>query len=101
LVLLTPVGLVRTYHVEFKNKLLYDTGILSESMVEEVVRKRLQSGQLPFKPKEPVGSEVAAHRKQEDAAKAPALSVNRPDIQFKNFVVSFGFLAHQAQWLID
>ncbi|KAH6671411.1 Alpha/Beta hydrolase protein [Halenospora varia] len=42
-VLLAPSGLIRDYHFGWQSKLLY-TGILSESVIERIVRKRLTSG---------------------------------------------------------
>ena len=44
LILLAPAGLVRSQHINRANKFLYSAGLVPETLVERIIRKRLQGG---------------------------------------------------------
>lgn len=92
LVLLAPAGLVREDRLTFTNKFLYNTGLVSEKTLENVVRRRLQRGDPPVKPKEvsseaPVTQELPKE-KLGAVPQAPVLSRARPGITVANIIVS-------------
>ena len=53
LILLAPGGLVRPHRFTLSNKLIYDSGLLSERLTEWIVTRRLKSGALPIAPSKP------------------------------------------------
>ena len=85
LVLLAPAGLVRNHRIAFTNKLLYNTGLLSEDSIESIVKKKLQRGDPPTKASV---TEKLHEEKQKELSEAPILSRNRPGISVANVVVS-------------
>lgn len=92
LVLLAPAGLVREDRLTFTNKFLYNTGLISEKTLENVVRRRLQRGDPPVKAKEvsseaPVTEELPKE-KLGAVPQAPVLSRARPGITVANIIVS-------------
>ena len=85
LVLLAPGGLIRKEHHTLTNKVLYHTGLITETIVEKIVKSRLKGGDTPtkvtppkeaFTPAAPVTGEVPV----EKPTKAPELSRARPGI---------------------
>ena len=44
LILLAPAGLLRAHHVNRTNKFLFSTGLVPETVLERIIRKRLQGG---------------------------------------------------------
>lgn len=90
LVLLAPAGLVREDRVTLTNKFLYNTGLLNETTLEGIIKKKLQRGDQPTR-----ATQVSADAplteespKEKLGAQAPVLSRARPGITITNIVVS-------------
>lgn len=87
LILLAPAGLVRAQHINRTNKLLYSTGLVPESVLEHVIRKRLQAGPsaaVPVKPAEESKKTTAADAVTEEIPKYP----DEKGASFNNAVLS-------------
>ena len=92
LVLIGPGGLVRKERVTFLNKFLFDTGLVPETLVEYIIKRRLQRGDPPIGPKKispaaPVTAELP-EEKLGAKPKSPDLSRARPGMTVSNVVVS-------------
>ena len=89
LILLAPGGLVRTGHINFTNKLIYDYGLLNKGVLEKVVTRRLQSGAPPITPRKPPpsGDSPAANEATKSIGVPPLPLSNRyPDIDLTSVV---------------
>jgi len=92
LVLLAPAGLVRENRVTLMNNFLYNTGLINETTLEGIIKRRLQRGDPPTKLKKvsaeaPVTGELPKE-KLGAVPQAPVLSRARPGITIANIVVS-------------
>ena len=92
LVLLAPAGLVREDRVTATNKFLYNTGLLSENALEDIIKRKLRRGDPPTKAtkisaEEPVAAELPPE-KLGAVPQAPVLSRARPGITIANLIVS-------------
>lgn len=128
LILLAPAGLVRAQHINRANKFLYSTGLVPESVLEHIIRKRLQAGPsaaVPVRPAEE-SKKTAADAVTEEIPKFPdekgatfddaVLSKSRPRVTvaaavawqtqyhegfIKSFISSIRYgpiLNQQAEW---
>ena len=94
LVLLAPGGLIRQNRILLLNKILYNTGLISETTLERIVMRRVRSGDLSIridpKKKQTMGSAVAGEipqERKEDASDQPTLSRIRPEVKIVGVVV--------------
>ena len=98
LILLAPAGLVRKERVTLLNKLIYNTGLIPEFMLERIIQKRLERGDPPIKAKDiPPAAQIAEELPQEKpgaAAKVPILSKARPNATIPNIIVSMSSHIH-------
>lgn len=91
LVLLAPSGLVRESRVTLMNKILYNSGLINETTLESIIKKKLQRGDPPTKAKEvsaeaPMTEELPKE-KLGAVPQAPVLSRARPGITITNIIV--------------
>ncbi|KAI9795450.1 MAG: hypothetical protein M1835_005784 [Candelina submexicana] len=94
LVLLAPSGLIRPKHISSTSKFLYSTGILPESVLQWLVKRRLRGGQLnasPVKDEESAGVgdavEEEAPQGSGPAIAAAPMSKSRPHVEIQGAVV--------------
>lgn len=87
LILLAPAGLVRAQHINGTNKFLYSTGLVPETVVEHIIRKRLQGGPsaaVPIRTSEESKKTSAADAVTEEIPKFP----DERGASFNNAVLS-------------
>lgn len=115
LVLLAPAGLVRAEHFTLSNKFFYNTGLINETMLEGIIKKRLSRGDPPTKATPPKIVADAAPAIEEVPEKnlgvtpdLPELSRARPGITVPKVVVSDSYvitlnqiLTSKQAWQID
>ncbi|KAL2040155.1 hypothetical protein N7G274_007058 [Stereocaulon virgatum] len=53
LILIAPAGLIRAEHFSWTNKLLYNTGLINETTLEQIIARRLRTGDPPTQPGKP------------------------------------------------
>ena len=70
LILIAPAGLVRTEHISTSSKILYSAGIIPESILEKIIKGRLQAG--------PQSASAVSVKEKKSAADAP-ISAEVPD----------------------
>lgn len=92
LILLAPAGLVRKEKITLLNRFLYNTGLVPETTLEAIVKKRLQRGDPPVKTKEvspsaPVTGEMPK-QSPETLPRTPVLSRMRPGVTTAKVIVS-------------
>ena len=77
LVLIAPAGLVRQSRITLMNKILYNTGLINETLLERVIKGRMRRGEPPTRPKElketlsvetAVGGEMSREREENVSA---------------------------------
>lgn len=105
LVLLAPGGLIREDKISFTNKLLYNTGLINETTLESIIKRKLKRGDPPTKAKAvsadaPVAGELPKE-KLGAVPSAPVLSRARPGITFSKIVVSTCSNVFKSQKLIN
>ena len=89
LVLLAPAGLVREGRLSLTHKILYNSGLIRESTLEGIMKKRLRRGEPPVRAKVPADAPVAGELpKLQDISQAPVLSRARPGITIPSIMVS-------------
>ena len=94
LVLIAPAGLVRPEHFTMTNKFLYNTGLISETILEGIIKSRLRRGETPAKPTPPKiveglpVTEEVPDEEVETVTDTPELSRLRPDISVPKVIVS-------------
>jgi len=94
LVLLAPSGLVRADHISLTNKFLYNTGLINETTLEGIIKKKLTRGEPPMKVTPPKvvedavpATEEAPKEKLGMIPNIPELSRARPGISVPRVVV--------------
>ena len=86
LILFAPGGLIRTGNIQFTNKLLYNYGVLSETLLEFIIRRRLASGVPPIKPKKTLENTPASGEIPPPAENPPPLSKEYPNLAVSKLV---------------
>ena len=94
LVLLAPAGLVRQSRITLLNKILYNTGLINETMLEKIIIGRMRRGEPPIRPKpeEKPSLETAVQgeipkEREEDVRVKPTLSRIRPEVTTSGIIV--------------
>lgn len=95
LVLLAPAGLVRQSRITLMNKILYNTGLINETILERMILGLIRRGEeqkRSHNPKEKPSIETAVggempKEKEENVPASPALSRNRPEITMSGVIV--------------
>ena len=105
LVLLAPAGLIRGNRLTLVNKFLYNTGLINESTLESIIKKKVHRGEpsvrVNKKVETPETGEVPKEEGKESAvSQAPVLSRSRPGITVANIVVSSARL-FLPSWFTD
>ena len=95
LILLAPSGLVRPERTSLTNKLLYSSGLINETFLEWIIRRRMSHGETPGKRRAAKVVGVAAPATEEapddipgSRLGLPELSRARPGITIPELVVS-------------
>ena len=95
LVLLAPAGLVRQSRISLMNKILYNTGLINEKVLERMIMARMRRGEPQMrhnKPEEKPSIETAVggempKESEENVPAPPALSRIRPEITISGVIV--------------
>ncbi|KAI9713711.1 MAG: hypothetical protein M1812_006549 [Candelaria pacifica] len=94
LVLLAPSGLVRPKHISSTSKFLYSTGIVPESLLQWLVKRRLRGGPLSATPTKDQGGAGLSDAVEEEvpkrstaAATSASMSKSRPHVDIQEAVV--------------
>lgn len=102
LVLLAPAGLVRQSRITLMNKILYNTGLISEKILERVVGGLIRGGISPTINEKPKESQVIGEmpkKREEDVPAPPALSRIRPEITISGIVVRLNLARRNVHFL--
>lgn len=95
LVLLAPAGLIRQNRLTLTNKILYNTRLISGTVLERIIMGRMRRGEPPIRHNQPerepsmktaVGGEIP-EESEEDVPSLPALSRIRPEITISGVIV--------------
>lgn len=107
LVLLAPSGLVRQSRITLMNKILYNTGLINEMLLERIVNGHMRRGGLQMRHNKlegkpsiepPAGGEMPKER-EDDVTAPSALSRTRPEITISGVIVRL-LLASRPDHLI-
>lgn len=77
LVLLAPSGLIRSEHITFKTQFLYSHGLMPETILTAIVKRRLVAGPLVSPKKEPQGKQFSAEDALTEELNAQKNSANK------------------------
>lgn len=95
LVLLAPAGLIRQSRIGLMNKILYNTGLINETVLERMIMGQMRRGEPQMrhnKPEEKTSIETAIggempKESEEDVSAPPALSRIRPETTISGVIV--------------
>ena len=94
LVLIAPAGLIRQSRITLMNKVLYNTGLIHETILERIIMGLIRRGEPPKRPdspKEKPSIETAVREEmpteREDVPDSPTLSRIRPETTMLGVIV--------------
>ena len=95
LVLLAPSGLIRQSRITLMNKVLYNTGLINEMVLERIVNGQMRRGGPQSRHNKPEGKPSIEHpaggempqEREDDVTAPPALSRTRPETTISGVIV--------------
>ena len=102
LVLIAPAGLLRQSRISLMNKILYNTGLINETVLERIIMGHMRPGEPQTRYNKPegkpsietaVGGEIPKES-EENVPAPPALSRIRPEITISGIIVRLHLASH-------